>query len=278
MSGEKVVLSGMGASLGDFDRIPIGKGMESLEIHPLHPLLLFSSIAITSSAKALHVDGVLSSSTPPSSPTMPKHTPPTMFREIQRTQLKAAAHARAHSRAKNATALARIAIAGGQASHPRLPLALCSAWSRTSSRTMISSGECILLPSKASSSALASKAASLFSLFLLASAVGDPCLSPTLMTSSSDDVILAVKETIRFLGIFAGTFVSVDEIISALGGHRRRTRKVLNYLTAIEKTGYTEKVVIGMDVAASEFYGKDKTYDLNFKEELVVKAWPLYCA
>nr|GMD46112.1 enolase [Ipomoea batatas] len=27
------------------------------------------------------------------------------------------------------------------------------------------------------------------------------------------------------------------------------------------------QVVIGMDVAASEFYGKDKTYDLNFKEE-----------
>ncbi|KAL1813269.1 enolase [Daucus carota subsp. sativus] len=37
--------------------------------------------------------------------------------------------------------------------------------------------------------------------------------------------------------------------------------------TAIEKAGYTGKVVIGMDVAASEFYGKDKTYDLNFKEE-----------
>ncbi|MCE3050824.1 hypothetical protein HAX54_048250 [Datura stramonium] len=28
-----------------------------------------------------------------------------------------------------------------------------------------------------------------------------------------------------------------------------------------------KQVVIGMDVAASEFYGKDKTYDLNFKEE-----------
>lgn len=29
------------------------------------------------------------------------------------------------------------------------------------------------------------------------------------------------------------------------------------------------QVVIGMDVAASEFYdGKDKTYDLNFKEEV----------
>lgn len=29
------------------------------------------------------------------------------------------------------------------------------------------------------------------------------------------------------------------------------------------------QVVIGMDVAASEFYSeKDKTYDLNFKEEV----------
>ncbi|XP_041998178.1 bifunctional enolase 2/transcriptional activator-like [Salvia splendens] len=37
--------------------------------------------------------------------------------------------------------------------------------------------------------------------------------------------------------------------------------------TAIAKAGYTEQVVIGMDVAASEFYGEDKTYDLNFKEE-----------
>ncbi|KAG8374160.1 hypothetical protein BUALT_Bualt11G0102000 [Buddleja alternifolia] len=37
--------------------------------------------------------------------------------------------------------------------------------------------------------------------------------------------------------------------------------------TAIAKAGYTGKVVIGMDVAASEFYGSDRTYDLNFKEE-----------
>uniref|UniRef100_A0A2P2MG80 phosphopyruvate hydratase n=1 Tax=Rhizophora mucronata TaxID=61149 RepID=A0A2P2MG80_RHIMU len=37
--------------------------------------------------------------------------------------------------------------------------------------------------------------------------------------------------------------------------------------TAIAKAGYTGKVVIGMDVAASEFYVSDKTYDLNFKEE-----------
>ncbi|CAI0469469.1 unnamed protein product [Linum tenue] len=37
--------------------------------------------------------------------------------------------------------------------------------------------------------------------------------------------------------------------------------------TAIAKAGYSDKVVIGMDVAASEFYTADKKYDLNFKEE-----------
>ncbi|XP_074296362.1 enolase-like [Silene latifolia] len=37
--------------------------------------------------------------------------------------------------------------------------------------------------------------------------------------------------------------------------------------TAIEKAGYTDKVVIGMDVATSKFYMEDKSYDLNFKEE-----------
>ena len=34
--------------------------------------------------------------------------------------------------------------------------------------------------------------------------------------------------------------------------------------TAIEKAGYTDKIEIGMDVAASEFYLKPK-YDLDFK-------------
>lgn len=34
--------------------------------------------------------------------------------------------------------------------------------------------------------------------------------------------------------------------------------------TAIEKAGYTGKIKIGMDVAASEFC-KDKKYDLDFK-------------
>lgn len=34
--------------------------------------------------------------------------------------------------------------------------------------------------------------------------------------------------------------------------------------TAIEQAGFTDKVVIGMDVAASEFYCEGK-YDLDFK-------------
>ena len=37
---------------------------------------------------------------------------------------------------------------------------------------------------------------------------------------------------------------------------------------------FSQQVVIGMDVAASEFYdSKDKTYDLNFKEEVINWHW-----
>lgn len=36
---------------------------------------------------------------------------------------------------------------------------------------------------------------------------------------------------------------------------------------AIEKAGYTGKIKIGMDVAASEFFLKDGRYDLNFKKQ-----------
>lgn len=48
--------------------------------------------------------------------------------------------------------------------------------------------------------------------------------SPFRKLSNSEDVVIALKETLRyglFLGTFAGTFVSVDEIVAALGGHRR---------------------------------------------------------
>ncbi|POO03979.1 Transmembrane protein [Trema orientale] len=42
--------------------------------------------------------------------------------------------------------------------------------------------------------------------------------------TNSEAIVTALKETLRyglFLGTFAGTFVSVDEIIGSLGGHRR---------------------------------------------------------
>jgi hypothetical protein len=36
-------------------------------------------------------------------------------------------------------------------------------------------------------------------------------------------------------------------------------------LWVLQQAGYTGKVKIGMDVAASEFYTEDKKYDLDFK-------------
>ncbi|KAJ7959008.1 Transmembrane protein [Quillaja saponaria] len=47
------------------------------------------------------------------------------------------------------------------------------------------------------------------------------------VVTNTEAIVLAVKETLRyglFLGTFAGTFVSMDEIIGALGGHRRTAR------------------------------------------------------
>ncbi|XP_015885405.2 uncharacterized protein LOC107420855 isoform X1 [Ziziphus jujuba] len=45
--------------------------------------------------------------------------------------------------------------------------------------------------------------------------------------TNNEAIVMAVKETLRyglFLGTFAGTFVSVDEIIGSLGGHRRTAK------------------------------------------------------
>lgn len=45
--------------------------------------------------------------------------------------------------------------------------------------------------------------------------------------TNSEAIVMAVKETLRyglFLGTFAGTFVSVDEVIAALFGHRRTAK------------------------------------------------------
>ncbi|KAK2450047.1 hypothetical protein P8452_13662 [Trifolium repens] len=48
-----------------------------------------------------------------------------------------------------------------------------------------------------------------------------------IVVTNSEVIVSALKETLRyglFLGTFAGTFVSMDELIGALGGHRRTAR------------------------------------------------------
>lgn len=50
------------------------------------------------------------------------------------------------------------------------------------------------------------------------------------MSSTGEAAAMVLKETLRyglFLGTFAGTFVSVDECIAALGGHRRHVNILL---------------------------------------------------
>ncbi|KAJ0799452.1 putative phosphopyruvate hydratase [Helianthus annuus] len=71
-------------------------------------------------------------------------------------------------------------------------------------------------------------------------------------------------------GSHAGNKLAMQSVIKKKYGQdaTNENKEGLELLkTAIAQAGYTGKVVIGMDVAASEFYGKDKTYDLNFKEE-----------
>lgn len=48
-----------------------------------------------------------------------------------------------------------------------------------------------------------------------------------IVVTNGEVIVTALKETLRyglFLGTFAGTFVSMDEVIAALGGHRRTAR------------------------------------------------------
>uniref|UniRef100_A0A8C9T9G8 Beta-enolase n=1 Tax=Scleropages formosus TaxID=113540 RepID=A0A8C9T9G8_SCLFO len=54
----------------------------------------------------------------------------------------------------------------------------------------------------------------------------------------------------------------IDQFMLELDGTENKSLELLK--TAIEKAGYPDKVIIGMDVAASEFYRGGK-YDLDFK-------------
>ncbi|KAF2307571.1 hypothetical protein GH714_029800 [Hevea brasiliensis] len=78
---------------------------------------------------------------------------------------------------------------------------------------------------------------------------------------------LAMQE-FMILPVGASSFKEAMKMGAEVYHHLKENKEGLELLkTAIAKAGYTGKVVIGMDVAASEFYGSDKTYDLNFKEE-----------
>uniref|UniRef100_A0A8C2LJK2 phosphopyruvate hydratase n=1 Tax=Cricetulus griseus TaxID=10029 RepID=A0A8C2LJK2_CRIGR len=54
----------------------------------------------------------------------------------------------------------------------------------------------------------------------------------------------------------------LDNLMLELDGTENKSLELVK--EAIDKAGYTEKMVIGMDVAASEFY-RDGKYDLDFK-------------
>uniref|UniRef100_A0A8C4WE72 phosphopyruvate hydratase n=1 Tax=Gopherus evgoodei TaxID=1825980 RepID=A0A8C4WE72_9SAUR len=54
----------------------------------------------------------------------------------------------------------------------------------------------------------------------------------------------------------------IDNLMLEMDGTENKSLELLK--EAIDKAGYTEKIVIGMDVAASEFY-RDGKYDLDFK-------------
>ncbi|GKC02026.1 LOS2 protein, partial [Tanacetum coccineum] len=60
--------------------------------------------------------------------------------------------------------------------------------------------------------------------------------------------------------------MSTDELVKMFTARARRRGLKRKPMALIKKL--RKAVVIGMDVAASEFYGKDKNYDLNFKEEV----------
>lgn len=83
------------------------------------------------------------------------------------------------------------------------------------------------------------------------------------------DPLLFLHYTTRLL-VALGTFPreSATRRQSSLHGLTLLTAILLSALEllkeAIDKAGYTDKIVIGMDVAASEFY-RDGKYDLDFK-------------
>nr|XP_043617460.1 uncharacterized protein LOC122589258 [Erigeron canadensis] len=85
-----------------------------------------------------------------------------------------------------------------------------------------------------------------------------------MVASSAKDLVLALKETVRyglFLHTFAETFVPLDELIVALGGHESLSLSILNELQNNKMEGFISKV----NTKSSMFLTGFKTQHTRYK-------------
>ena len=76
-----------------------------------------------------------------------------------------------------------------------------------------------------------------------------------------------IEERLAFLeSTLVGVQQNVTGVASDVANIQANDEGLKLLIEAIEKAGYTGKIKIGMDVAASEFY-KDGKYNLDFKNE-----------
>uniref|UniRef100_A0A8C9IRI8 phosphopyruvate hydratase n=1 Tax=Piliocolobus tephrosceles TaxID=591936 RepID=A0A8C9IRI8_9PRIM len=74
-----------------------------------------------------------------------------------------------------------------------------------------------------------------------------------------------VSKAVEHINKTIAPALKIDKLMIQMDGTENKSKFGLELLkTAIGKAGYTDKVVIGMDVAASEFFRSGK-YDLDFK-------------
>uniref|UniRef100_A0A8C9B7Y7 phosphopyruvate hydratase n=1 Tax=Phocoena sinus TaxID=42100 RepID=A0A8C9B7Y7_PHOSS len=77
-----------------------------------------------------------------------------------------------------------------------------------------------------------------------------------------DHINTAIAPALISSGLSVVEQEKLDNLMLDLDGTENKSLELVK--EAIDKAGYTEKIVIGMDVAASEFY-RDGKYDLDFK-------------
>uniref|UniRef100_A0A8C6RMD4 phosphopyruvate hydratase n=1 Tax=Nannospalax galili TaxID=1026970 RepID=A0A8C6RMD4_NANGA len=82
------------------------------------------------------------------------------------------------------------------------------------------------------------------------------------VTKAVDHINTTIAPALISSGLSVVEQEKLDNLMLELDGTENKSLELVK--EAIDKTGYTEKIVIGMDVAASEFY-RDGKYDLDFK-------------